>query len=178
MKTFFSILCLSTFAVILSYLLGCFYAYAYPMNFKNEIQVCAADFSVSGALIASVANVESNFNENAISNKGAMGIMQLMPSTAEWIAGKLGVDYSENLLYDGKYNIRLGSYYLSYLINYFKDEKLGLCAYNAGLGVVKGWLQDDRYSKNGELETIPYKETLHYYNRILKNYKYYKNKYK
>ena len=178
MKTFFSILSLSIFAIILSYLLGCFYAYAYPMSFKKEIQVCADDFSVSGALIASVANVESNFNEAALSNKGAIGIMQLMPSTAEWIAGKLGIDYSENLLYEGDYNIRLGSFYLSYLIKFFKDEKLGLCAYNAGLGVVKTWLTDERYSKNGKLEKIPYEETSNYYNRILKNYKYYKNKYK
>ena len=72
----------------------------------------------------------------------------------------------------------MGSYYLSYLIKYFKDEKLGLCAYNAGLGVVKEWLKDERFSKDGVLEKIPYEETSNYYNRILKNYKYYKNKYK
>ncbi len=178
MKVFFSILSLSILAVVLSYSLGCFYAYAYPMSFKDEIESCADDFSVEGALIASIANVESNFNANALSNKGAVGIMQLMPSTAAWIAGKLDLEYDEKLLYEADYNIKLGSYYISYLINYFKDEKLGLCAYNAGLGMVKEWLKDERYSKNGKLLKIPYKETLNYYNKILKNYKYYKNKYK
>ena len=178
MRTFFSILSLTILAVILSYSIGCFYAYAYPMSFKKEITKYANDFSIDGALIASVANVESNFNENAMSDKGAVGVMQLMPSTAEWIAGKLGVEYDEKLLYEGEYNIKLGSYYLSYLINYFQNEKLGLCAYNAGLGIVKEWLKDERYASNGQIEKIPYKETSNYYNKILKNYKYYKNKYK
>ncbi len=179
MRTFLSIFSLSILAIIISYLLGCFYAYSYPMKYKSEIENYSSDYGVKSALIASVANVESNFNESALSNKGAIGIMQLLPSTAEWLAEKLNENYSEEMLYNGEYNLKLGSYYLAYLIKYFKDEELGICAYNAGQGKVKEWLADKQYSSDGKnLNLIPYKETADYLNKVSKNYKYYKNRYK
>ena len=134
---------------------------------------------MNSALVASVANVESNFNQEAISNKGAVGIMQLMPSTAEWLAGKIGEDYDSQSLLNGEYNIKLGCYYLSYLIQYFGNEKVGLCAYNAGQGNVSSWLKNEKYSKDGKtLTKIPFEETKNYLNKVYKNYNYYKNRYK
>ena len=73
----------------------------------------------------------------------------------------------------------LGAYYLSFLIDYFQDERLGICAYNAGQGNVSSWLADERYSEDGKtLKEIPFEETRIYLQKVLNNYNYYKNKYK
>lgn len=179
MRTFFTILSLSVLAIILSFCIGAFYSYNYPMKYNENIRAYAKEFNTNSAIIASVANVESNFKENAKSNKGAIGIMQLMPTTAEWIAKKIGEEYDETKLYVAEYNLKLGSYYLSYLIDYFGDEKLGICAYNAGQGNVASWLNDKKYSADGKtLDKIPYKETSNYLNKVIKNYNYYKKRYK
>lgn len=179
MKTSFVIISLVICATILSFFIGSFYAYYYPMKYKEQIVEYSKSYEVDGALIASVANVESNFRENAISKKGAVGIMQILPSTAEWIAGQMGEEYNKDKLEEGEYNLKLGSFYLSYLIEYFGEIKLAVCAYNAGQGNVKNWLKDDRYSSDGiKLNKIPFKETENYLNKVLKNYKYYKNRYK
>ena len=149
------------------------------MDYKTEIEEISKEYSLDGALIASVINVESGFNEKAISNKGAVGIMQVMPSTAKWIAQRNKIDYDEKMLCNPSYNIQIGSIYLSYLINYFNDEKLGICAYNAGQGNVSNWLKTGEYSKDGKtLEVIPFKETRDYLAKVNKNYYYYKNRYK
>ena len=179
MRIFFSILSLILCAVVLTFCIGAFNECFYPMTYKEEIYTLGNTYGVKSALIASVANVESNFKEEAVSNKGAVGVMQLMPSTAEWLANKLGIEYYEKKLFEGEYNLELGSYYLAYLINYFKDEKLGICAYNAGQGNVSLWLKNKDYSKDGKtLDKIPFEETKNYINKVYKNYNYYKNRYK
>ncbi len=173
------IISLTICAVLLSFCIGSFHAYYYPMKFKEEIIEYSKSYNVESALIASVANVESSFKEDARSSKGAVGLMQILPSTGEWIASQLGEEFSEQKLKEGEYNLKLGSFYLSYLIDYFNDVKLAVCAYNAGQGNVKNWLKDERYSKDGkQLNKIPFKETANYLNKVLKNYKYYKNRYK
>lgn len=178
MRTFFVILSLAICSVILTFFVGCFYAYNYPMKYKDEINMYSTQYDINGAIVASVVNVESNFREEVKSNKGAVGLMQLMPSTAEWIANKIGEEYSEEKLKEADYNLKLGSYYLSYLINYFDDMKIGVCAYNAGLGNVSSWLKDKQFSSDGKsLDNIPFKETKNYLNKVLKSYNYYKNRY-
>ena len=179
MKTIYSIMILSVCAVVLTYCVGSFYAYFYPMKYSEEIVFYSKSFGIDAGLIASVGNVESNFNEKAVSNKGAIGIMQLVPTTAEWLAEKSGNVYSEEMLYDGEYNIKLGSFYLKYLLNIFNDEKTAICAYNAGQGNVANWLKNTQYSQDGKtLTKIPFKETRNYLSKVLKNYRYYKNRYK
>lgn len=178
-KTFFVFISVVILALIFSYFIGAYYNYFFPMKYQKEISALAVKYDVGGGIIASVANVESNFEENAISNKGAVGIMQLMPSTAKWIAGKIKVDFSDDKLMQAEYSLELGSFYLAYLIDYFGDEKLGICAYNAGQGNVSNWLSDKRYSQDGKtLTEIPFQETRIYLQKVLYNYNYYKNKYK
>ena len=178
MKVFFSILSLLICSIILTFFIGCFYSYNYPMKYKEEIMTYSKEFNIDGAIIASVANVESNFREEVESNKGAIGVMQLLPSTAEWIANKLDEDYDVENLKKADYNLKLGSYFLSYLINYFDEMELGICAYNAGQGNVRAWLKDKHYSKDGKkLDFIPFNETKNYLNKVLKSYNYYKNRY-
>lgn len=179
MRISFSILILTIVSILLAYSLSCFYSYFYPMTYSEEIQEISNQYDVDSALIASMVNAESGFKEKAVSSKGAIGLMQLMPSTAEWLAGNMDVEYNEELLYTAEYNLRLGIFYVNYLINVFNSEKLVLCAYNAGPTNVKNWLNNKEYSQDGKtLLKIPYNETKVYVNKVYKNYHYYKNKYK
>ena len=86
--------------------------------------------------------MESGFKPMAKSGKGARGLMQLMPSTAEWIANKNGIAYSEELLVNAEYNLELGCAYLSYLSSRFDGKRNIAAAYNAGEGDVRKWLND------------------------------------
>ncbi len=179
MKTTFSLISLAAVTIMLMFCLSCFYSYFYPMKFCQQITTYSQQFGLDGALIASVVNAESSFDENAKSSKGAVGLMQLMPSTAKWVAEKLGEEFHEEKLCQGQYNLKLGSFYLAYLIKSFGDEKLGLCAYNAGPKNVRLWLENSKYSQDGKsLLVIPFEETRQYLNKVYKNYNYYSKKYK
>jgi hypothetical protein len=84
-------------------------------------------------LILAMIYVESKFDPVAVSNKGAMGLMQVMPATGEFIAGKLGIPFNgDKSLFDPVINVRLGIYYFSSLINRFESIDQALIAYNAG----------------------------------------------
>lgn len=98
--------------------------------YKNEIATAATDFGVDIALLRAVIHAESAFNPMAVSNKGAQGLMQLMPGTA----GDLGVTDA----FDVSQNIRGGARYLAQLLKDFNgDAQLAAAAYNAGPGAVQ-----------------------------------------
>ena len=88
--------------------------------------------------------------------------MQIMPQTGEWIAKELSLEqYTSDDLYLPEINIAFGAYYLSYLYKRFEEEWCVFAAYNAGEGVVRGWLTDGI-----SRETIPYPETKEYVRRV------------
>ena len=99
-----------------------------PLNvnaFNDQIAAAASEFGVDPALVRAVIHAESAFNPNAVSLKGAQGLMQLMPGTAS--------DLAVNNPFDAKQNIRGGTQYLAMLLKQFNgDEKLAAAAYNAG----------------------------------------------
>jgi len=172
----------------------------YPINYKKEILTASEEFSVDPILVASVINAESRFKIDAVSEKGAVGLMQLKPSTAEWVVKQISQQEATNtmmtsadesslkdILYDTEthsgelldpgINIRIGTFYLSYLLKKFDTTDLALCAYNAGEGTVKTWLANEEYSKDGKsLDKIPYKETQNYIEKIHRNLKVYSKK--
>lgn len=131
-------------------------------------------YSIEADLLLSIINTESSFNEKAISNKGACGLMQLMPSTAIFIAEKHG--YSGVIdLFDPKCNLDLACKYLLYLKEKFQTLELVLCAYNAGEGRVREWLSNSLYSKDGlTLNEIPFKETKEYLQKVISGRKFFK----
>lgn len=179
MKAIYSVIILSFVAAIISFSICCFYGYFYPMKYVSEIKTNADVYHVDAGLIASVINVESGYQANAKSSKGAIGLMQLMPTTAEWLCDLMHISYEIESLETPEYNIKLGSYYLSYLQNQFGDIRNAICAYNAGPSSVRAWLKDKTYSSDGKtLSQIPFPETAQYVNKVYKNYHYYKNKYK
>jgi len=72
----------------------------YPIKYKNEITIYSNKFGVERALVASVIAAESSFNTQAKSSKGAIGLMQIMPTTAKWLCGLSGDDYNQNRLFE------------------------------------------------------------------------------
>ncbi len=149
----------------------------YPLKFSESISKYSSEIGVDPYLICAIIKSESNFNQYAVSRKGAVGLMQLSPSTAKWVAQKLKVQYSDENLYDPDYNIKLGAWYIKYLINYYNgDIKLAVAAYNAGLTNVDKWLSNiKRYTI--EVTEIPFKETNHFVRRVFKSYEMYKKLY-
>jgi len=177
MKPFFNLLIWGGVCILLAISINVLYNFFYPIKYREVIEKYSEKYNVEASLIASVVNVESGYKNNKTSSKGAIGLMQILPSTAEWIANKLGEEYEEDKLFESDCNIRYGSYYLSYLINYFGDENLAICAYNAGMGKVKQWLNNGDFFVDGKICEIPYWETKNYFRKIIKNKRYYKNKY-
>jgi soluble lytic murein transglycosylase len=101
------------------------------------IYLSARENNLSAEMIMAVILTESSFKDDAISNKGAMGLMQLLPSTAASIAEDLKIQWrGDRTLYDSQHNIRLGAYYLRKMMEVFDDMNTALTAYNAGPGYV------------------------------------------
>ena len=151
----------------------------YPVKFQEAVNYAAAEFHVDRNLLFAVIKAESNFNPDAVSQSGAFGLMQLMPETASWVCEKMGESYETSHLTDPEKNIRIGAFYLSYLLSmYHGNEKNALAAYNAGHARVDNWLKDSAYSNDGEtLTDIPFPETKKYVKRVTKHKRWYKNLY-
>ena len=138
---------------------------AYPRPYRSEVQAS----QVSESLVYAVAKAESGFREGAESGAGAIGLMQLMPATAEFICRKERIPFAFERLTEGAYNIRLGSAYLKYLLNRFENEDTALAAYNAGEGTVREWLKREELSCDGKsLTHIPFEETENYVKKVKK----------
>ncbi|WP_217596313.1 lytic transglycosylase domain-containing protein [Cohnella sp. GbtcB17] len=143
----------------------------YPIQYQKEIQSNADRYAVDPRLIAAVIRVESNFEPDAVSPKGAIGIMQIMPDTAEWILkqddfGSITTKLAGERADAG---IRLGAWYLKDLLRQFEGDTVkSLAAYNAGPGKVKQWLREGTWDGREEtLSDIPYGETRRYVQKVL-----------
>ncbi|MCL2153344.1 MAG: lytic transglycosylase domain-containing protein [Oscillospiraceae bacterium] len=147
----------------------------YPLRYFDTIQECAVEYGLEPELICAVINTESRFNKDAVSRRGASGLMQIIDSTAYWLAPKMGIDdFDYDQIFEPALNIQMGCYYLSMLERQYGDLNVALSAYNAGSGNVDQWLQDSEYSDDGQtLKHIPFQETQDYIERITKNQKIY-----
>lgn len=153
----------------------------YPIGYKGLIVKYSNEYDLDPYLIASIINIESKYDKDAISNKEAKGLMQIGPQTGKWGSEVLEIKgYNEELLYDPETNIKIGTWYIRTLFKEFNgDLDLVLAAYNAGSGNVKKWLNDEKYCVDGEnLYIIPFKETDDYLVKVKANYKIYSTVYK
>ncbi len=141
----------------------------YPMPYKSVVETLAREYSLDRYLVYAVIKTESNFKKDALSHKGAKGLMQVTDDTASWCIEKFKLSVSDDI-YDEKSNITIGCAYLSYLMEHFSGELTSvIAAYNAGQGNVSKWLLDERYSNDGKtLKKIPYEETREYVKKVLK----------
>lgn len=151
----------------------------YPVMYTGEIRAAATENSVPAPYIAAVIMAESSYDPEAVSSVGARGLMQIMPDTGEWIAGKFDEEYTPEMLFDPGVSIRYGAWYLGFLMErYSGDMRCATAAYHAGQGTVDGWLADPAYSSDGvTLDNIGYESTDAYVNRVMKYYDYYAEAY-
>ena len=121
------------------------------VTWQEYIEKYAAEYNLQPAFVIAIIRNESSFRTNAESNVGARGLMQMMPDTAEWIAGKLDDhQYTFDSMYDAETNIRYGCWYLGYLSRLFRgDPVLVSAAYHAGQSTVTQWLSDPTKSADG-----------------------------
>ena len=149
--------------------------YTYPRAFESEVLSVCDELSLDPDLVLAVIRTESGFRENAVSRVGAKGLMQIMPDTADWVAGRLGFEHDEKRIFEPEYNIRIGCYLLSYLLDRYDGElTFALAAYNAGHSRVDSWLENDELF-DGEKLNIPITETKNYVEKVLDAYEKYKN---
>ena len=137
---------------------------AYPLEYTDLVNKAAKDYNLQPALIYGVIHTESRFDPQAGSSVGALGLMQIMPETFDWLQEKRGEagKYTTEDLYTPSVNIDYGSYLLRYFLDYYGNEKCAVAAYNAGFEV-SNWLEDPNCSPDGmTLDVIPYPETSEY----------------
>jgi soluble lytic murein transglycosylase len=144
----------------------------YPYAYKDIVDDAANRFSINPLLVLSIMREESRYQEDAFSQAGAVGLMQLMPKTATRYSATVGetIDGVKDV-FAVKKNILIGSFYLSQLIKESGCVPSALASYNAGEAAVEDWLREGRYRSIDEfIEDIPYDETNKYVKRVLKTF--------
>jgi len=142
---------------------------ALPLHHEEAIRRQAHEKRLDPSLIAGVIYAESKFSDST-SSAGALGLMQLLPSTAHFIAGRSGgTAFTTEDLSTPEINIAYGSWYLRYLLDrYGDDEVLALAAYNGGMGNVDRWVAEARARGEAlDVADIPFPETRAYVERVL-----------
>lgn len=142
----------------------------FPLHYRDVVAAKTEKYRVDPFLVIAMIRVESHFNPEARSDKGAVGLMQLMPETAAWIYDQMRQGRLDpTLLRDPELNVELGVWYLRSLLDKFdNDPVLALAAYNGGRGRVVEWLAQEQWTgKRDTLHQIPFPETRNYVERVL-----------
>ncbi|MBU2885123.1 transglycosylase SLT domain-containing protein [Gilvimarinus agarilyticus] len=143
----------------------------FPLAYREHVQSTAKDTALEPHLLFAIARQESAFTPDARSSAGALGLMQLLPSTAKQTASRSGMQVSNHDLLNPQTNIALGGRYLNQLMGEFNDNRiLAAAAYNAGPNRVKQWLNQEESARlpyDVWIETIPYRETRGYVQNVL-----------
>ena len=149
---------------------------ASPYLYCELIEKWAAEYQVDPHLVAAVIENESAFDPERLSPEGAVGLMQILPSTAEMSAVSLQMSgFTPDSLWDPAINIQLGTHYLATLLQDFAGDVIAaLAAYNAGPGRVHEWQQMDRWQTRSGIDRIPLMETRSYVMLVLEDYERYR----
>ncbi len=149
----------------------------YPFHYRDIINEETRKYGIEPYLVVGVIRVESGFRENAESNKGARGLMQVMPQTGIWVAEQIGLeDYSEEKLFDPHVNISIGTWYLVDLLRQFNGNVYAaLAAYNGGRGHVSRWLEEGIWDGSRDnIGSIPFPETRAFVLKVERAYNLYR----
>ncbi|MDD5731279.1 MAG: lytic transglycosylase domain-containing protein [Patescibacteria group bacterium] len=137
--------------------------FRFPLRYQEQIDKYSTEFGLEPALVSAVIYEESRFNPYSNSERGAIGLMQLLPETAEYISRKLkDKAFNPYKIADIDQNIRYGTYYLKYLDDKYGDLDRVLAAYNAGEGNVDRWITEGDYQ-------IKFEETRNFVDRVKKS---------
>ena len=155
----------------------------HPDSYEQYVEKYSYEYNVPSSVIFAIIKVESDFDPQAESGVGARGLMQMMPSTFEWLTSDehLGEYLHKDELFEPEISIKYGTYYFSYLYEKFdRNIDTALAAYNGGEGNVAKWLDDPEYSDgNGNITDFPEKfsETENYVKAIARERKNYQELY-
>jgi soluble lytic murein transglycosylase len=146
----------------------------YPTPFETEIAGAARDNGLDAAFVYGLVRQESRFVSDIVSSSGAVGLMQVMPPTARWVARKIGADDRSLKLADPGGNARFGAWYLRYVLDKLDGMPvLAAAAYNAGPGRAQAWRGSVPLEGAIYAETIPFNETRDYVKKVLTNAMFY-----
>jgi soluble lytic murein transglycosylase len=142
----------------------------YPIPHRDALDAAAREWALDEAMIYSLIRQESRFVPEARSRAGAMGLMQLMPSTAKWVARQLPVHpFKVDMLANPEVNIRMGTYYFRRVLTALGHPILATAAYNAGPGRARRWRDERPLEGAIYAETIPFNETRDYVKKVFAN---------
>lgn len=173
---------LLVFAAVLLFLNSpWFLKHLYPFPYRELIVSHSQEAGLDPLLVAAVVKQESGFDPEAVSKKGAVGLMQVMPDTGRWAAGRSGLTgFVPGQLVSPEVNLRIGCWYLHYLEGEYKGNwVLVLAAYNAGKGNVEQWLAAGTWDGTWEnLDSIPFYQTRTYIKETAGAYSIYQRLYR
>jgi len=150
----------------------------HPLKYEDMVEKYSKEYKVPQEIIYAVIKAESGFRADVVSGAGAVGLMQIMPDTFDWLMKyQTKEELSHGLLYDPDTNIKYGTYYLNYLYKRFNSWDIAFAAYNGGPN--REWLSNPEYinAETGEIVHIPIEETRNYVKRVNKNIEVYKRLY-
>jgi soluble lytic murein transglycosylase len=147
------------------------FALRYLTPYRDALRGAAQQTGVDEALVFGLVRQESRFRADAVSGAGAVGLMQLMPPTAKWVAKQLGQnDYRPSQIGDVATNARFGTFYFKYWLDKFDNlPLLAIAGYNAGPGRAQAWRARRAIEGAIYAETIPFNETRDYVKKVLAN---------
>jgi soluble lytic murein transglycosylase len=156
-----------------------FWQLSYPRPYSATVESAAAEFDVDPLLIWALMRAESRYDPGAFGYAGERGLMQILPSTQEWVAEQLGEVISPGDAFAPEANIRMAAWLLRFLLDYFDgDVELAIAAYNGGAGSVDTWLADPLVSDRDDfLRWIGFGQTREYLERVSLYYRVYHNLY-
>jgi soluble lytic murein transglycosylase len=151
------------------------FALRYLAPYREQFRTYAAEHGLDEAWLLGLVRQESRFIADARSSAGAMGLMQLMPATARWVAGKLGMkNFRQAAATELDINISFGTYYLRYVLDTLDNQPvLASAGYNAGPGRARAWRPEQSMEGAVYAETIPFDETRDYVKKVMANASYY-----
>ena len=165
MKKFFKSLILVILIIIFAFLTM---KRLFPIKYSEFIDKYSAEYGVDRSLVYAIIKAESGFDENAESEKGAMGLMQLTEETALWCGEKMGLELSTEEIKNPETNIKIGVWYFKYLLDVTNSKEIAIISYNAGINKVKEWIEDGKITADSlKVNSIPYEETKNYIKKVL-----------
>ncbi len=129
----------------------------------------AREMNLDEAWVYGLIRQESRFVTGARSSAGAGGLMQLMPTTAQWVTSRLGIPWTADMVNDVDQNLRLGTYYLNHVLTELGHPVLATAGYNAGPRRALEWQPAEDIEATRYIESIPFSETRDYVKKVMTN---------
>lgn len=167
MKKLKKLISLTFWILFLFLCFNSYLVYKVPIKYEYFVDSAVQETGVDKALVLAIIKTESRFDRFSVSNKGAVGLMQIMPTTAVHIADKYKLKLDDPTELEDVYtNIKIGTIYIDELLNRFGSEKLALAAYNAGPKNVQEWINEGIITSN-DTGATPFYETRNYVDKVM-----------